>query len=52
MKTRICWICQVNLVWDAYAGTYFLDENGDRPCYECVTEMEDKSEEESDDCVK
>lgn len=41
MGAKICWCCQVNLAWNDYDGTEYLDDNGDKPCYECVQEMEE-----------
>lgn len=39
MSTKICWCCQVNLAWSTYPGTKYLDDDGSKPCVECVEEM-------------
>ncbi len=41
MSAKICWSCQVNVVWKEYTGKECLDEDGNKPCFECVQEMED-----------
>jgi hypothetical protein len=45
MANIICWICGNNLVYKQYSGTELLDDEGNKPCYECVLEAEIAEEE-------
>jgi hypothetical protein len=45
MSAKICWCCQINLSWEGYDGTYLGDE-GEKPCYECVEELEQDQDNE------
>lgn len=50
MASLICWICENNLSYREYQGTKLLDEEGNKPCFECLTEdeaLEEDNEEES-----
>ena len=38
MKNIICYLCNDNLVYQEYEGTKLLDDNGDKPCFECLLE--------------
>ncbi len=37
-KNIICYICNDALAYKEYKGTAMLDENGDRPCFDCLCE--------------
>jgi hypothetical protein len=39
MSAKICWCCQTNLAWQEYDGAEYLDEDGNKPCFECAQEM-------------
>ena len=43
-KNIICWICDGNLSYKEYEGTKLLDEEGNKPCFECVLEADDEKE--------
>jgi len=47
MKNIICWLCNDNLVYAEYSGTKLLDEEGNKPCFDCYNE--DLSEEEAEE---
>ena len=38
MTNFICWICGENRPYAEYEETKLLDDNGDKPCLECITE--------------
>ena len=38
MSNPICWICSQNLVYKLYTGTKLLDDEGNKPCFDCVEE--------------
>jgi hypothetical protein len=44
LSNLICWICQINRPFE-YLGTKLLNEDGEKPCYECYLEDEESSEE-------
>jgi hypothetical protein len=46
MINMICWICNENLAFFDYKGSKLLDEDGSKPCVECIAEAAD---EEQDD---
>ena len=48
MANLICWICSNNLAYKKYEGTKLLDEDGNKPCYECLIEDDALNEEEAD----
>jgi hypothetical protein len=47
MANIICWICRDNLSYGKYEETKLLDEDGSKPCLECIAEAleEDNMEE-------
>ena len=47
MSNPICWICKDNLCYKQYTGTKHLDEDGSKPCFECLVEAGNFEEEES-----
>jgi hypothetical protein len=42
----ICHICRDNLAFQKYDGTDLLDEDGSKPCLECIAEAEAQEEDE------
>ena len=48
MSNPICYLCGVNLVYKEYDGTKLLDEDGSKPCFDCVTEDEQLKSEGDD----
>ena len=49
MSNIICYICDNNLALKSYTGK-LLDEDGNKPCFECVIEAgEEESEEPEED---
>lgn len=44
--SSICWLCQTNLSYPEYEGIKLLDDDGTKPCLECI--QEDEQEEEMD----
>lgn len=48
MMNPICWICDINLSFKYYEGSDLLDEDGNKPCQECIFEAEDAKEEEAE----
>lgn len=48
MANIICWICNDNLAYQKYDANKLLDDNGDKPCFECMMEDMAKDEEEVD----
>lgn len=38
MANIICWICKDNLSYKEYNETKYLDEYGNKPCFECLIE--------------
>ena len=53
MANLICWICNDNLSYKEYNGTKYLDDNGNKPCFECLLEAgafeEESTDEDGDD---
>ncbi len=47
MSNVICHICQINLALKQYDGV-LLDEDGNKPCLECVIEDAESNEEEDE----
>lgn len=47
MSIPICWICSQNLIYKAYDKTKLLDEDGNKPCFECLLEDNALEEENS-----
>ena len=48
----ICYLCDINLTYKDYSGTKMLDEDGNKPCFECLLEsgvLDDATEETEDD---
>ena len=43
MANIICWICDNNLALKVYEGK-LLDEDGNKPCFECVLEAGDEED--------
>jgi hypothetical protein len=43
-RNIICWICDDNLSYPEYEGTKLLDDNGDKPCLQCISEDEDSTD--------
>ena len=48
MTNLICWICNCNLCYKEYKGTKLLDEDGNKPCFECLNEAEALEEEKEE----
>lgn len=46
MANLICWMCENNLSYQKYDGDKFLDEDGNKPCFECLLESGAFDEEE------
>jgi hypothetical protein len=46
MSNPICYICQDNLIYREYKGTKFLDDDGSKPCFQCLVEAGAFDEEE------
>lgn len=44
LKNMICWICDCNLAHFEYAEKKLLDEEGNKPCAECIREDAELSE--------
>ena len=42
MTNMICWICGENLAYSKYDDTKLLDEDGSKPCVECIAEAEEE----------
>jgi len=38
MNNLICWICSNGLVYREYTGTKLLSDEGEKPCFDCVSE--------------
>lgn len=38
MANIICWICKIEMSFKNYDGTRLLDEQGNKPCFECILE--------------
>lgn len=51
MTKSICYICDTNLPFKAYTGTMFLDEQGNKPCLDCLVE-ENAFEREDEDALE
>lgn len=49
MANIICWICKDNLSFLQYGGEKLVDEDGSKPCFECLLEGGAFDEEESDE---
>lgn len=47
MSNPICWLCRCNLAYKEYDGTQLLDDDGSKPCLECLAEASDIEEPES-----
>ena len=39
-KNIICWICRDNLSFKEYEGKRLLDDDGSKPCLDCIAESE------------
>jgi hypothetical protein len=48
MSNIICWICNDNFSFKDYKEAKLLDENGNKPCLECILESETLSPEEEE----
>lgn len=48
MANIICWICNDNLSYQKYEGSKLLDEDGSKPCFECLLEADAFSEPEEE----
>ena len=48
MANIICWLCKNNLIFKDYDGTKLLDEDGSKPCFECLLESGELDEEEAE----
>jgi len=46
MANIICWMCDINKSYKEYDGTDLLDDEGNKPCFECILEAEADKEEE------
>lgn len=46
MKTtsRFCWLCQTNFALTVPVESHYLDEDGNKPCFDCMQEMEQPEE--------
>ena len=47
----ICHICDNNVIYKDYKGTKLLDEDGNKPCFECFLESDEASEQEETENV-
>lgn len=45
MANFICWICNDNLSFKEYRGTKHLDNEGNKPCFDCLLEAGEFDEE-------
>lgn len=48
MANIICYICKDSLAYQDYEGLKLLDDNGDKPCFECLIEAGVFDEEEDE----
>jgi hypothetical protein len=48
MANLICWICNDNLCFQDYKGTKYLNEDREKPCFECLLEAGAFDEEEEE----
>ena len=46
---NICYLCDTNLPCQEYEGTKHLDEDGNKPCFECLLELGAFEEEETEE---
>ena len=49
MNNLICWRCEIEKTFKGYLGTKLLDENGNKPCYQCYLEEEADKDSERED---
>jgi len=49
MASIICWICKDNLSFQEYEGTKLLDDDGSKPCFDCLLEAGAFDEETEDE---
>ena len=49
MTKIICYICDYNLALKEYKGPKYLDEDGSKPCLECLTELEAEDEQNEEE---
>lgn len=48
MSAKICWLCDTNFaVSNLEVEDRFLDEEGNKPCLECLQEMMEKEQEDA-----
>lgn len=47
MTNLICYRCDYNLVYFEYKEERHLDEHGNKPCHECLVELEAEYEEKN-----
>jgi len=45
MNAKICWLCDTNFVFEGYEGKKLLDDEGNKPCLECIQESPEDEEE-------
>lgn len=45
MSNFICWICEINKAYKEYEDVELLNEEGDKPCFDCIVESEKNKEE-------
>lgn len=44
MSKIICHICDSELAYQKYTGTKLLDEEGNKPCLQCLLEAEEEED--------
>ncbi len=49
MANIICWMCDNNVSYQKYKGLKYLDEDGNKPCFECLLEAGAFDDEENED---
>lgn len=49
MRNKICWVCENNLSYNEYKGDKLIDDDGSKPCFECLLESGAFDEEEEED---
>ena len=52
MVNMICYICNDNLIYKADINAKYLDEEGNKPCFECLLEAGAFDEEEAEERVQ
>lgn len=45
MTNLICWICSNGLAYTKYEGIKLLSDEGEKPCFDCISESLNVDEE-------